>query len=97
MDEEHKLIAQRREKLAKLRQEGAAFPNDFRRNVVAAELHAEYGDKEADYFDQQSIRVSVAGRMMAKRVMGKASFTHLMDMSGRIQRFVQRNALPEGA
>jgi lysyl-tRNA synthetase, class II len=95
--DEHALIAQRRAKLAALREQGVAFPTDFRRNVMAGELHAEYGDKDNDYFESNSRRVSVAGRMMAKRIMGKASFAQLLDMSGRIQVFVQRDALPEGA
>ncbi|HSO99936.1 MAG TPA: lysine--tRNA ligase, partial [Thioalkalivibrio sp.] len=77
--DEHKLIAQRREKLSKLREQGGAFPNDFRRNVMAGELHAEYGDKPAEFFEDNRVRVSVAGRMMAKRVMGKASFSQLLD------------------
>ncbi|RMG31047.1 MAG: lysine--tRNA ligase [Gammaproteobacteria bacterium] len=95
--EEHRLIAERRRKLARIREEEAvAFPNDFRRNVVAAELHARYGDKDNAWFEAHPVRVAVAGRMMAKRVMGKASFAHLQDMSGRIQLFLQRDALPEG-
>jgi lysyl-tRNA synthetase class 2 len=94
--DEHKLIAERRAKLKALREQGVAFPNDFRRNVMAGELHAEYGEKDNDFFESQSVRVSVAGRMMGKRVMGKASFAHIMDMSGRIQLFVRRDALPEG-
>jgi lysyl-tRNA synthetase class 2 len=95
--DEHSLIAQRRAKLAALREQGIAFPTDFRRNVMAGELHAEYGDKDNDYFGGNPRRVSVAGRMMAKRIMGKASFVQLLDMSGRIQVFVQRDTLPEGA
>lgn len=94
--DEHKLIAERRAKLKALREQGVAFPNDFRRNVTAAELHAEYAGRDNDFFETQPIRVSVAGRMMAKRVMGKASFVQLLDMSGRIQLFLQRDAMPEG-
>ena len=95
--EENRLIAERRRKLARIREEeGIAFPNDFRRNVVAAELHARYGDRDNDWFEANPVRVAVAGRMMAKRVMGKASFAHIQDMSGRIQLFIQRDALPEG-
>lgn len=94
--DENTLISERREKLAALRERGVAFPCDFRRNVVAAELHAEYADKPTEYFDENIIRVKVAGRMMAKRIMGKASFTTLLDMSGRIQIFLQRDSLPEG-
>ncbi|MCP4408425.1 MAG: lysine--tRNA ligase [Gammaproteobacteria bacterium] len=94
--DENKLIAQRREKLTALREQGFNFPNDFRRDVMADELHQQFDDKDNDFIEQQSLRVSVAGRMMAKRVMGKASFTHLLDMSGRIQLFVQRDALVQG-
>ncbi|WP_455235001.1 lysine--tRNA ligase [Thiogranum longum] len=94
--DEHKLIVERRRKLAALREEGAAYPNDFRRDAVAAELHAEYGDKDDAYFEQNPVRVKVAGRMMGKRVMGKASFAHIQDMSGRIQLFLQRDNLPDG-
>jgi len=95
-DDDHKLIAQRRSKLQALRDSGTAFPNDFRRDVMAGELLAEYGDHEAETLDAAPRRVAVAGRLMSKRVMGKASFAHIMDMSGRIQLFIQRDALPEG-
>ncbi|MEJ2686596.1 MAG: OB-fold nucleic acid binding domain-containing protein, partial [Gammaproteobacteria bacterium] len=94
--DEHRLIAERRAKLAALRERGIAFPNDFRRNVVAGELHAEYGDKDNEALEANPRRVCVAGRLMAKRVMGKASFAHLQDMSGRIQLRLERDALPEG-
>ena len=93
---EHALIAQRREKLKSLRDSGNAFPNDFRRDAIAGELHAEYDGKENDELEAAPVRVKVAGRLMAKRVMGKASFAQLQDMSGRIQLFLQRDALPEG-
>jgi lysyl-tRNA synthetase class 2 len=95
-EDENKLIAQRREKLAVLRENGTAFPNDFRRDSLAAGLHSLYKDKTAEELESMQIRVSVAGRMMAKRVMGKASFTKLQDMSGQIQLFLQRDNLPEG-
>jgi len=90
-------IKQRREKLSALRENGSnPFPNDFRRNTVAAEIHAHYGELDNAALEDQPVRVKVAGRMMAKRVMGKASFAHVQDMSGRIQLFVERDALPEG-
>ena len=95
-DDEHKLIAQRRAKLQALRDHGTAFPNDFRRDVMAGELLAEYGEHAAEALDAAPRRVAVAGRLMGKRVMGKASFAHLMDMSGRIQLFLQRDALADG-
>ena len=94
--DENSLIAQRRAKLDALRKDGNAFPNDFRRNAVAGELHAEYDGKDNEMLEAEPIRVNVAGRLMAKRVMGKASFVQLQDMSGRIQLFLQRDSLPEG-
>ncbi|MES9970131.1 MAG: lysine--tRNA ligase [Candidatus Thiodiazotropha sp.] len=94
--DENKLIAQRREKLQKMRDDGNAFPNDFRRNSMAGELHAEYGDKSGEELEGMGLRVKLAGRMMSRRVMGKASFAHLQDMSGRMQLFVQRDSLEEG-
>ena len=88
--DENTIIALRRAKLAQLRERGAPFPNDFRRNVVAGELHAEYGEKDNAALEATPVRACVAGRMMSLRVMGKASFAHLQDMSGRIQLYVQR-------
>lgn len=94
--DENKLIAERRQKLATIREAGNAFPNDFRRNVMAGELHAEYSEKSKEELEEMKLRVSVAGRMMLKRVMGKASFATVQDMSGRIQFYVARDDLPEG-
>ena len=91
-DENH-LIAERRAKLAKLRASGDAFPNDFRRNALAADLSMAYGDKSAAALDADAIRVAVAGRLRAKRVMGKASFAKLEDSSGSIQLFLAQTAL----
>ncbi|MCG8434936.1 MAG: lysine--tRNA ligase [Gammaproteobacteria bacterium] len=95
-NEEHKLITQRREKLAKLRELDSAFPNDFRRDAHAAELRGLYGNKDAATLEQEPVRVRVGGRMMAKRIMGKASFAHIQDSTGKMQLFVQRDALPDG-
>lgn len=94
--DENKLIAERRGKLNQLREKGVAFPNDFRRDHLAGELQAEYADKPREFFEAAAVRVAIAGRMMSKRVMGKASFAGLQDMSGRIQIYVQRDALAEG-
>ncbi len=91
--DENKLIAQRRQKLSAIREQGVAFPNDFRRNVVAGELHAHYAEMDATELETRNVRAKVAGRLMSRRVMGKASFAHLQDMSGRIQLFVQRDQL----
>lgn len=94
--DENRLIAQRREKLAELREQGNAFPNDFRRNVMNAELQAEYAEWDAEKLKANPLRVKIAGRMMTKRVMGKASFATVRDMSGNIQLYVARDELPEG-
>ncbi len=91
--DENQLIAQRREKLSAMREQGNAFPNDFRRDIVAGELHAEYGDKDKEALEALGLRVRIAGRMMSRRVMGKASFAHVQDMSGRIQLMVRKDAL----
>jgi lysyl-tRNA synthetase class 2 len=90
------LIEQRRSKLSALREEGNAFPNDFRRDVMAGELQAEYGEKTGEELEAKPLRVKVAGRMMSRRIMGKASFANLRDMSGTIQLFVTRDVLAEG-
>ncbi|WP_405238966.1 lysine--tRNA ligase [Lentisalinibacter orientalis] len=95
-ESENKLIAERRRKLASLREAGGAYPNDFRRDALAAELHAAWDQEDGEALEERGIRVSVAGRMMAKRVMGKASFAKLQDHSGQIQLYIQRDALPEG-
>ncbi|CAL1241570.1 lysine--tRNA ligase [Candidatus Methylocalor cossyra] len=94
--EDNRLIAQRRDKLAALRAQGVAYPNDFRRDALAGELHARYGNAEAAELEGLAVAVKLAGRLMSKRVMGKAAFAHLQDMSGRIQLFLQRDALPDG-
>jgi lysyl-tRNA synthetase class 2 len=94
-DDENHLIAERRGKLGKLRDRGIAYPNQFRRNALAADLLTAYGAKSAEFLDGEQLRVSVAGRMRAKRVMGKASFAKLEDVSGAIQIFLQQQALGE--
>jgi len=95
VQDENRLIAERRAKLAALRENGLAFPNDFRRNVVAGELHAKYGEMEKEALEAEGVRVAVAGRMMGQRVMGKASFAQIKDMSGSIQLYVQKAAVSD--
>ncbi len=82
------LLAERRAKLAALRAQGEAYPNDFKPDARAAELHAEYDRAPADELPAMARQVAVAGRLMLKRVMGKASFGTLQDGSGRIQIYV---------
>jgi lysyl-tRNA synthetase class 2 len=95
--DENKLTLQRREKLKAIReQEAIAFPNDFRRSALAQDLLNQYEALEAEELEAKALRVSLGGRLMTKRVMGKASFAHLQDMSGRLQVFLQRDTLPEG-
>ncbi len=95
--DENKLIAERRAKLEALREAGNAFPNDFRRNAIAEELHQTFHAHDNDALVEEDVHVAVSGRMMAKRVMGKASFVKLQDRSGQIQIRLERDRLPEGA
>ncbi|ALN62706.1 lysyl-tRNA synthetase [Lysobacter antibioticus] len=97
IDENH-LIAERRAKLTAMRGEGIAFPNDFRRGDFVGDLQAQYIDAEhwtQEALDSEARRVAIAGRILLKRVMGKASFVQIQDESGRIQLFLQANALGE--
>jgi len=94
-DENH-LIAERRGKLAALRGQGIAFPNDFRRAEYVQDLQDAYVDAEqwtGEALEAEGKRVTVAGRMLAKRVMGKAAFAQIQDMTGRIQLFLQGSTL----
>ena len=91
--DENKLIAERRAKLEPLRRLGNPFPNDYRRNALAAQLHAAFGDRPPEWLEANPARVSVGGRMLFKRVMGKASFAKIADRSGQIQLFLQQDAL----
>ncbi|HUL41494.1 MAG TPA: lysine--tRNA ligase [Burkholderiales bacterium] len=91
----NQIIQERREKLRALRGKGGAFPNDFRRQHLAGELHAQHGKKANDALEAEHIEVSVAGRMMLKRIMGKASFATIQDMSGRIQLYITNDQAGE--
>jgi lysyl-tRNA synthetase class 2 len=91
--DENKLIAERRAKLAALRGQGSAFPNDFRRDALAGQLHASFGERPEEWLTANPTRVKVGGRLMFKRVMGKASFAKIADRTGQIQLFLQAEAL----
>lgn len=93
--DENQLIAERRAKLAEWRKTGKAFPNDFSRENLADKLHALYGEKTSEELEGLPVEVKVGGRMMLKRVMGKASFATLQDLSGRIQIYVARDKIGE--
>ncbi len=91
--DEHRLIAERRRKLAALRDAGFSFPNDRRRTALAGDLHSRYAEQDNATLEAEAVEVCVAGRLMAKRVMGKASFAKLQDRSGQIQIRLQRDLL----
>jgi len=91
--DENKLIAERREKLAAIRQQGIAFPNDFKPTHRAADLLRKHGAQSNDELEPLAVKVALGGRMMLKRQMGKASFATLQDGSGRLQLFVTKDAL----
>ncbi len=93
--DENQIVAERREKLAKLRAEGVAFPNDFLRENTAGKLDELYGGKSGEELEAEPVEVCVAGRMMLKRVMGKASFATVQDLSGRIQLYVSNDGTGE--
>jgi lysyl-tRNA synthetase class 2 len=88
VQDENQIITERRAKLQELRKNGVAFPNDFERKNLAADLHKAFGEQDKEQLESANIQVAVAGRMMLKRVMGKASFATIQDMSGRIQLFI---------
>jgi lysyl-tRNA synthetase class 2 len=91
MSDDNDLIAERRQKLAALRAAGPAFPNDCRPKHHAADLHHKYGQVPNEELEPLGVKVSVAGRMMLKRVMGKACFATLQDVTGRIQLYVTQD------
>ncbi|MFJ9531046.1 lysine--tRNA ligase [Herbaspirillum sp. NPDC101396] len=100
--DENTIIAERRAKLGAIREQGVAFPNDFRPEHNAAALHAQYGELDNEALEANPVKVSIAGRMMLKRVMGKASFATLQDASGlradgRMQLYVTNDVTGEAA
>jgi lysyl-tRNA synthetase class 2 len=88
--DDNRLVAERRAKLQRIREQGEAFPNSFRRSALAGQLLAAYDAHSAETLERENVVVSVAGRMLAKRVMGTNSFVNIRDRSGHVQLFVQR-------
>ncbi|MBP3748852.1 lysine--tRNA ligase [Ruminobacter sp.] len=88
-------MAQRLAKLDEIRKNGIAFPNDFRRDHISSDLHSLYDDKDPEALEAEKHVVKIAGRMLTRRIMGKASFATLQDMGGKIQIYVTRDDLPE--
>jgi len=99
MTEEHldesEVYQIRKQKLADLRSNGFNFPNQFRRKYLAANLVLQYADYDKEALAEQKIEVAVAGRIVLRRIMGKASFFHIQDVSGRLQVYIRQNDLPE--
>ena len=95
ISDENDLIKERRKKLDSLREHGNAYPNHFRRNNYAYDLHDSHDDDDKELLESKNIEVTVSGRMMIKRVMGKASFIKIQDVSGQIQVRMERDRLPE--
>src|SRR6185503_3749401 len=91
--DENRLIAERRAKLQQLRAQSIPFPNDFRRDALAGQLHTAYGQKSTEWLEKNPQPVNVGGRMMLRRVMGKASFAQIQDRTGEIQLFLQQDVL----
>lgn len=99
MTEEHldesEVYRIRKQKLATLRESGFNYPNQFQRRHLAAQLHEQYTEISKETLSEQAVKVVVAGRMVLRRIMGKASFFHLQDVSGRLQVYIRQNDLPE--
>lgn len=91
----NQIIEERRSKLSKLREVGNAFPNDFEREDMAQALHNQHGDKDKETLEELQVRATVAGRIMLKRVMGKASFATIQDMSGQVQLYINNAGIGE--
>jgi lysyl-tRNA synthetase, class II len=90
------ILAARKEKLDAMRAKGQAFPNDFRRKDISDKLNTKYTEKTKEELEELAVEVSIAGRMMNRRIMGKASFATIQDMGGRLQVYVARDNLEEG-
>src|SRR5689334_18346133 len=91
--DENRLIAERRVKLTELRRGGQAFPNDFRRDALAGQLHASFGERNGEWLEANPTRVQVGGRLLFRRLMGRASFAKIGDRTGQIQLYLQQETL----
>ncbi|MCO6516445.1 MAG: lysine--tRNA ligase, partial [Snodgrassella sp.] len=95
--DENQIMANRRDKLTVIRTQGIAFPNDFKRDAFAGDLHEQYEQFDKDVLAEKAIPVKVAGRIMLKRHMGKASFATIQDLTGRIQLYINNQGVGEQA
>ncbi|MDA8347509.1 MAG: lysine--tRNA ligase [Pseudomonadota bacterium] len=91
--DENKLIAERRTKLEALRAQGRAYPNDFRRDALAGQLQEAFAARDEQWLESNPTRVTVGGRMLLKRVMGKVSFANIADRTGQIQLFLHKDTV----
>lgn len=89
-------LQERRSKLEELRSHGQAYPNDFHRDALSCDVIEACGDKDTETLEQEKREFTIAGRVMTRRIMGKAAFATLQDMGGKIQIYVTRDSLPEG-
>ena len=96
-DDENKIVALRRNHLQELREQGQPFPNDFRRTHLATELHEAHSESSKESLQESPVPTTVAGRVVLRRLMGKASFITLQDVSGRIQLYVRQDELGDEA
>ena len=97
MSDDNDIVASRRQKLTELRRRGIAYPNEFDRSDFAEELHGRYGDSSKEALESEAVGVKIAGRIMLRRVMGKASFITLQDGSHQIQCYLKQQDLGEAS
>ena len=96
-EDENHIIAERRAKLAKWREEGRAYPNDFVRTDLFGDIRTKYENATAEELEALQPEVAVSGRMMLKRIMGKASFATVRDGSGQMQYFMTPSEMGDEA
>lgn len=94
-EELNEQLLQRKQKLSAIRSKGQAFPNDFRRSQLASAIHTSFDAMTSEILEKELHQVQIAGRIMMRRLMGKASFVHIQDMSGRIQLYIRKDDLPD--
>lgn len=95
--DENEQIALRREKLKELRQSTQAYPNQFKRTDFASDCHEQYDALDKDSLAEKAVTVIIAGRIMTRRQMGKASFMHLQDQTGQMQIYLKSQVIGEAA
>jgi lysyl-tRNA synthetase class 2 len=97
MSDERDILSNRKIKMEAWKEATGGYANQFRRTGVASELHKRFVDLDKAALQESASSVAVSGRVMLRRVMGKASFITLQDVSGQIQCYVSKNDLGEEA